>query len=276
VTLPPLFSIGIITGITAVVGWIVDAAASIAAAVAASLAAVWVALGPVLIAIWHAIEIPWNDVIKPAWSVLKSWGEEVYKLYEDHVKPLIDALGKVSKLLRDVYDTFVRPFEDILSVLDQFLRLTGLINTAFGHWLDGEIHRVQGLIEKVWQDLTKPINLLLHLVNEYILDARGLLQAPLLLQSTERYAAHITGQLWTVSLDQIKTDWGSILDSFHTGPRIGPSVDYGSHLIRSSVVGNADEVQHGIDAFRFLIADDYEAFDYLANGVGPTGRGPER
>jgi len=269
----PLFAIGIITGIVSIIGWVADTAATIAAAVGAALAAVWAALAPVLLAIWHAIQFPWSAVIKPAWDFLKAWGERVYQLYKDHVQPILDVIGKVNKLLRDVYDTFVRPFLDILSVLDQFLRLTGLINTAFGRWLDGEIHRIDSVVQKMWEELTKPINLLLHLVNEYILDARGLFQAPLLLRSTERYAAHITGQLWTISLDQIKTDWHDILVSYHTGPRIQPSVDYGSTLIRSSVAGTPDEIQHGIEAFRLLISENYEQFDYLANGVGPTGSG---
>src|SRR5207253_4832233 len=105
--------------------------------------------------------------------------------------PIVDWVSRISKALRCVYQTYIQPVRDLLSILEQFLTLTHLAHTAFGQWLDGELHRIDGTIAKVWADLTKPINLLLHLVNEYILDAKGLLQAPLLLESTGRYMGTI-------------------------------------------------------------------------------------
>src|SRR5260370_15274909 len=179
--LGPVFAIGIVSGIVSVVAWIAGAVADIAAAVVAALAAVWAAIGPILLWLWNGLKFVWSDVLKPTWELLKSWGEKVYQLYKDHVKPIVDWIQGVSKTLRQVYKTFIQPIRDLISILEQFLRLTGLANTAIGSWLDGELPRLGRTLAPFWEELTKPINLLLHLANEVILDANGILQAPLLL-----------------------------------------------------------------------------------------------
>jgi len=268
---PPLFAIGIVSGIIAGIVWFAGAVADVAVAVAAALAAVWAAIGPILIELWHGVGWVWDDVVKPAWDALKGWGEEVWQLYEDHVRPIIDAIQGIVKDLRDVYRTFIQPFLDILSVLDQFLRLTGLANTVFGQWLDGEIHRVDSIVQQMWAELTRPINLLLHLVNEVILDARGILQAPLLLESTAQYMGYITQQWWSTSLTTIRTDWTHVLNAFHTGPGIGSSLSSGQQLVSSGDGPLADAQAHGVTVFQALASDDTNLFDYVVNGVGAPG-----
>ncbi len=269
--LDPVFAIGIVSGIVSVVAWIAGAVADIAAAVVAALAAVWAAIGPILLWLWNGLKFVWSDVLKPTWELLKSWGEKVYQLYKDHVKPIVDWIQGVAKTLRQVYKTFIQPIRDLISILEQFLRLTGLANTAIGSWLDGELHRLDGTIARMWEELTKPINLLLHLVNEVILDAKGILQAPLLLESTATYMGTITAQWWEHSIGTIKTDWKSVLDGLHTGPRIERSVSDARMIIQDGSGGLSPAMDHGKAAFDLLMADDYQGFDYLTNGVGPTG-----
>jgi len=273
VTLPPydpVFAIGIFTAIAAAVGWFIGAVVDIAAAVAAALAAVWAAVGPILIAIWHALGGAWSNVIKPAWDFAKKWGEKIWGLYTDHVKPIIDKFQSVLKYLRKVYDIFIKPIRDLISILDQFLRLSGLINTAFGRWLDGELHAVDGALGRMWAELTKPINLLLHLVNEVILDAKGLLQAPLLLESTAEYMGYIASQWWDTSLRTIHTDWTAILNAFHTGPRIKPSFDDAGAVLQGNTSAHQAAIDHGRAVFQLLTSDNYEQADYLMTGTGTT------
>lgn len=265
----PVYAIGIVSGIVAVVSWLAGAVVDVAVAVGTALAAMWAALTPVLFAIWNAFSGIWSNVLLPAWGYIKSWGEEIWSLYEQHVKPIIDWLNGLLKVARDIYKTFVQPLLDALSALDQFLRVTGLTNTVFGSWLDGEIHRIDATIARLWQEITAPLNLLLHIVNTVILDARGILQAPLLLNSTAHYMGIICGQWWDVSLDTIKTDWTTNLNNFHKGPRIQPSIDAGKALVSDQASTLTDAQEHGVTIFRQIVADDYQGFDYAATGTGP-------
>jgi phage-related protein len=270
----PVVAIGIVTGIIAVLIWVGEAAVQIALAVAAALAAVWAVLGPILLAIWHSLAWTFNNVLKPVWDTVKKWGDEVWKLYVAHLKPIVDWIGKIAKTLRQIYTTFVQPIRDALSILEQFLRLSGLAHTAIGSWLDSELHRIDGTIARVWAELTRPINVLLHLVNEVILDVHGILQAPLLLESTATYMGHIAEQFWDKTLGTIHTNWGGILDSFHTGPAIKPSVDAATILIVDGAGELAPAVDHGVTSFHLLAAADYSAFDFHANGVDPRANRP--
>src|SRR5260370_25095296 len=140
--LGPVFAIGIVSGIVSVVAWIAGAVADIAAAFVAALAAVWAAIGPILLWLWNGLKFVWSDVLMPTWELLKSWGEKVYQLYKDHVKPIVDWIQGVSKTLRQVYKTFIQPIRDLISILEQFLRLTALANTAIGSCLYLELHRL--------------------------------------------------------------------------------------------------------------------------------------
>lgn len=258
-----MFAIGIITGIADVLGWLFGQVASIAAAVAAALSAVWAVLGPILIAIWHALSFAWSGLIQPAWTFVKSWGERIWQLYTDHVKPIIDKVEGVVKTIRKTYQKLVAPLRDTLSVLEQFLHLTHLTNTAVGRWLDGELKGIDSKIGQVWSELMKPINQILHLLDTYILDAKGILQAPLLLESTAAYMGFIAQQWWEAGLGTITTDWKAYLAGKAAQQPTAPSFQAGAALMAGQPSYLDPHVDHAVAVFTLTAAADFTGLDDL-------------
>lgn len=259
----PVLAIGIVTGIGALIGWLVDAAVTIAAAVGAALAAMWAVLGPILVPVWSALKGIWQDVLKPAWNKILDWGYRLQCIYFDHIKPILDKFKRVSKILRDVYATFLAPIHDLVSIVDQFLRLTGLIYTPFGQWLDGELHYFDNVLDDFWRRISDPINVLLRVVNEYILDADRLLAAPLLLQSTAKHMDVVVSQWWSSSLQTVSDDWKTGLKSLRVKQDSGGGYKAGAAFVAGQPSSLDGLDQHATLIVQAIHQDDWTMVDYL-------------
>jgi len=260
--------IGLIVG---AISWLVGAVADAAVSIAAALAAVWAVVGPILAAIWSALVAVWSNVLKPVWGLLREWGVEVYKVYQKYVDPIVTKIQGITKLLRRVYSTFIAPVRDLLSILEQFLTLTHLNQTALGRLLDAEFHRIDTAIGQVWAELTKPINAVLKIINEVILDAKGLLQAPLLLESTAHYMGTILDQWWASWQTSITTDWGAYLNGWKHPLTPAPGIAAGHDYLQGKPSYLAPHVDRAVLTFGRVAAGQEDQILTADLDPGPGG-----
>lgn len=194
---------GIVLGI---IGWIGNAAVSIANAVWAALTAVWGVFGPIIRGLWTGVRDIWSDALKPFWRLVQSVFEKLREWIDRVIGPLKEWIKTIYQIERDIYEGLFRPILDTLSRLRQFLEITGLSHTALGHAIEDALGTIYNDINNVYQAITQPINSLIRQVETYILTAQGLLQTPLLLNSLFANIGSVWRLWWNTGIKPLSDD----------------------------------------------------------------------
>jgi len=186
------------------ISWLVNALVAVGEAIWTFFVFIWPYLLTVFKAIGHGADWVWNHAVKPFWGWAKDHLAALRKAWLDHVQPIIDQVYKVIRKIKDVWNTFVQPVYDTISALRTFLTLTHLNTTAFGRALDGALASIEADLERVRRAVFEPINKILHVLNEIVMDVDGVFRYAILVDSTGRHIASIARQWWNVSLPKIK------------------------------------------------------------------------
>jgi hypothetical protein len=134
----------------------------------------------------------WKDIVKGIRGALQGLVAAVKDIYNDVLKPLHDALQKLREAITKIYEQYVRPVLIALQKFRQLLAILKLFHIPFANKLDAALADIQ-------RRITQPMIVLLGYVNQVanwinlILDARYLLQQPLLLNSAKANIGGLIG-----------------------------------------------------------------------------------
>ena len=207
--------------------WVLGILTDIGTAIGAAAEAVWAAL----VAVWSVVEpifrpleavgkALWNDVLKPFWLDLEQWYCDL-RLWWDHYIPIVERwFDTIHDTLQNIYDTIFRPVLDGIQKLQQFLELTHLANTDFGHALDQLLGAVRADINGIYQSISQPINEIVHTIENVIFDANGFIQAPLLIGSLVSNIGDVWNLLWWAISNPISAVDKGIIRKAGTRPTI--------------------------------------------------------
>jgi len=190
----------------AILGFLVDTAVSIAEAVWAALGAVWAVVSPIFQPLVSGAEALWNDVLVPLWNTIRGWFMALKGWFDSWAGPLKTWLGKIYKVEQDLYKAFFRPVLDTISRLRQVLQLSGLSHTALGEAIEGVLSQVYVDVNNVYQSVVSPVNQLVNTIENYILQADGLINQVLLLNSVFQSFGAIWDTWWNVGIHTLTAD----------------------------------------------------------------------
>jgi len=189
-----------------ILGFLVDTAVSIAEAVWAALGAVWAVVSPIFQPLVSGAEALWNDVLVPLWNTIRGWFTALKGWFDSWAGPLKTWLGKIYCVEKDLYKAFFKPFLDTISRLRNVLQLSGLSHTAIGEAIEGVLDRVYVDVNTVYQSVTNPVNQIINTVENYILQADGLINQFLLLNSVFASIGAIWDTWWNVGIHTLTDD----------------------------------------------------------------------
>ena len=190
----------------AILGFLVDTAVSIAEAVWAAMGAVWAVVSPIFSPLVSGAEALWNDVLVPLWNTIRGWFTALKGWFDSWAGPLKTWLGKIYQVERDLYKGFFRPVLDTISRLRQVLQLSGLSHTALGKAIEGVLDQVYVDVNTVYQSITGPVNSIINTIENYILQADGLINQVLLLNSVFQSIGAIWDTWWNVGIHTLTDD----------------------------------------------------------------------
>jgi hypothetical protein len=134
----------------------------------------------------------WHDIVKGIRAALQALVTGIKDIYNDVLRPLHDAIQKLRETLMRLYEQYVRPVLIALQKFRQLLAILKLFHVPFASKLDAALADIQ-------RRITQPMLVLLGYVNQVanwinlILDARYLLQQPLLLNSAKANIGGLIG-----------------------------------------------------------------------------------
>jgi hypothetical protein len=196
--------IGFFTGI-----W--NAVETVAITVATVISTIWSIIRPILTPLWSGVQWVYGNVLKPIYQWAYEHLLKLKQLYDSYVKPVVDRIYDIIRTVRRIWESILQPIFDTISALQQFLVLTRLNQTVFGQWLDGELNKIYATFQDLDRRFLAPLNAILHVLNEIVLDIDGAFRYAIMIQTTGKHIASISRQAWNSSLNLI----GSV--RFHDG-----------------------------------------------------------
>jgi phage-related protein len=188
--------IGIFTGI-----W--NGIETVALTLATVITTIWSIIRPILNPLWDAAQWTYRSILKPIWSWVSAHLDRLKQLYDEHVKPIIDGIYSVIRTVKKIWAAILQPFFDTISALQQFLTLTHLNNTIFGQWLDAELGKLYAFLQTIDAKFLKPLNAILHVLNDIVLDIDGAFRYAITIQTTGKHMASISRQWWNIPLNKM-------------------------------------------------------------------------
>lgn len=137
-----------------------------------------------------AVDQLWSGPLK---SLLSKILEALNKLKDFALKGLLNlarALHKVREWMDEYYDKYARPVLQWIQIVRKYLAILRLFNIKWADKLDGILGRIQSKIFAPYLYVIRSINGLANWIN-VILTATGTFQAPLFINSAQRYRSYL-------------------------------------------------------------------------------------
>jgi phage-related protein len=249
--------VGLLTGI-----W--NGIETVALTLATVITTIWSIIRPILNPLWDAASWTYNSVLKPMWQWVSTHLDKLKQLYDDHVKPIIDTVYKVIATIKKIWHAILQPFFDFISALQQFLVITRLNQTAFGAWLDDELHQVYQFLNQLDARFEKPLNAILSVLNDIVLDIDGAFRYAITIRTTGKHIASISRQFWNAPLNAMASVRDAAGKLPH--PRQAPLATTVTALTQQ-FAGEQGDLADNIDGARAIflavVNDDHEGADAL-------------
>lgn len=127
----------------------------------------------------------WDNFFKLIFSKIFTAVQKAHEWLEDHLRPIIDFLKKVSAFWDKLYKTYVRPFLKAIQHVRQFLQLLRLLHINIATQLDKVLGQIQNDVQRAVLDIKGTLNATIDLLN-IIADPTMLLRRPTMLLSLRR------------------------------------------------------------------------------------------
>lgn len=166
---------------------------------------------------WGFLQELYEHVLKPAW--LKFW--RLVDLVRDTLArvlgPIIDFLVAVRRELLALYDRFVRPVLDTIELVRRVLRVAADLGAEWAKALDAQLARLEDAIDRPFRFLLRKLNEVINLVDR-VIAANGLFQRLVLIRSIARDMRYI-GNLWWHTFHRKLTPQEEEIDNQQPKPR---------------------------------------------------------
>jgi phage-related protein len=260
--------VGIFTGI-----W--NGIETVALTLATVISTIWSIIRPILNPLWSGAKWLYGNVLKPFWQWAKDHLERLKELYDDHVKPIVDRIYSVIRQVKKFWNDLLQPVFDGISALQQLLVVTRLNQTVFGQWLDGELGKLYQILTDFDQRFLKPLNAVLHVLNDIVLDIDGAFRYAITIETTGKHINSIARQWWNTSLKNID----SVRFGDGTLTRLKPSpfqpiVDGLVQQLEGNDSIFASNVDDARTIFGAVISGQYAIVDDFIRGAAPPGSLP--
>lgn len=246
----------IATSLEAVVGYLVTAVGWLASQVANIL----ISTGAIFAKVWDAMKIVWSDVLKPALAWIDKAFTRVQAWLKDTFGPVFKWLRRVRDELNRIYERFVKPVVDTIEFIRQINRVLLTFHITVLQTLDGYLAELERRIREPILWLYARLTDVENAVN-FIVTADGFFQRLTLLRSLDRHAPPWIHMFWAKQIASGATP--PPLDR-ELGPPITASVAELSEELARAYSGEPNIFQDDIDA---LAASSLEGFDESALAI---------
>lgn len=139
---------------------------------------------------WGFVQKLYDDILKPAWLKFWSLVDRVRGALTRALKPVIDFLQRVRQELLTLYNNWIRPVLDAFDAFRKILRVLETLHLDFARKLDQQIGRLEDLIDAPFRYVLGKLNETINLVNR-VVDGNGLFQRLALIRSIERDIGYV-------------------------------------------------------------------------------------
>jgi hypothetical protein len=221
----------------------------------------------------------WNGFFKGIFSKVWNALKAAQSWLEAKLRPLINFLTKLRKLLEVYYRTYIRPMLLLIQHIRQYLQILTALHIGFAQKLDAWLAQVQNKINQSFATIIGTINTLTDIANA-LMDPLYLLRKPALLLSIRRKIPALirvlTGKPAWYFFPSPKGSKGGVY-----GAPAGPFnfADTNQNPLASTLLGTDDGIENvgSPDAsFQFVATnvDQADVLDYFDDDLYPDRRCP--
>ena len=139
---------------------------------------------------WEFLKSLYEDVLKPAWDKFWQLFDRVRTWLNETFGPVIKFLLAVRDEIQCFYKTWIRPVLDVIDATRQVLKVLEALHIQWAIKLDNALGDIETWVNQKFEDLLRPLNGLINLVNR-VITIDGLLQRVAMVRTLERDVAYL-------------------------------------------------------------------------------------
>lgn len=143
---------------------------------------------------WSFFRALYDHVLKPGWTKFWGWIDRAKTWLETFFKPVFEFLRNLREEILKFYDHWVRPIIDTIEAVRRILSVFKALGFEWASKLDQELARIEDKINEPFLFALRKINEVINVIDR-IVTADGLFQRLALIKSIERDLAFIN-QSW--------------------------------------------------------------------------------
>lgn len=140
---------------------------------------------------WTFLRTTYEDVLKPGWQKFWLWVDRARAWLNNFFAPVFRFLRDLRNEILGFYEHWVRPVLDAIEIARKGLQVLASLGIEWAKKLDGELARLEALIDAPFQFALRKINEVIGIVDR-IVTADGLFQRLALIRSIERDLRYVS------------------------------------------------------------------------------------
>lgn len=144
---------------------------------------------------WRFLRELYTELLKPGWKRFWDWVDRAREWLEKFFKPILEFLGRVREEILKIYDRWVRPILDTIEMVRKVLSVAKALGFEWAKKLDAELARIEDKINEPFVFALQKINEVINVIDR-IVTADGLFQRLALIKSIERDIKYVHAQLF--------------------------------------------------------------------------------